>query len=108
MKPQNATSDSAETAGRPPNTITLDQPLIRGEQTISEISLRRPTSGDLRGLALANLAQLEVNTLVKLLPRISTPTLTEADVSKLDPADLLEIGAEVAGFFAKRGAFPGA
>lgn len=79
-------------------SVTLDHPIQRGEQTIHRLSLRRPRSGELRGLNLVDLAQLSVNELRKLLPRISSPTLTEADVDNLDPADLLTLGAEVSAF----------
>jgi len=88
-------------------TVALETPIVRGQQTVSEVSLRRPLSGDLRGLALADIARLEVTALGKLLPRISTPTLTEADVARLDPADLLALGGEIAGFFMRKAdAFP--
>lgn len=96
------------TSDRPTNvTIALDTPIVRGQQTITEVTLRRPLSGDLRGLALADLVQLNVTALGKLLPRISTPTLTEADVARIDPADLLALGGEIAGFFFRKAdAFP--
>jgi hypothetical protein len=79
-------------------TITLDTPLTRGEQTIDSIQLRKPKAGELRGCSLSDLAQLDVAALGRLLPRISEPTLTTADVDNLDPADLMKLGAEVVGF----------
>jgi hypothetical protein len=85
-------------------TITLDFPLTRGEQTITDISVRKPMSGELRGLALADLLQMRVDALVQVLPRITSPILTEADVRGLDPADLMQLGAEVAGFLLTRAA----
>lgn len=84
------------------NTVTLDEPIKRGDQTISQITLRRPRAGELRGVSLMDLAQLDVAALTKVLPRISLPTLTENDVSNLDPADLLALGAELAGFFQRK------
>lgn len=79
-------------------SITLDTPIQRGEQTITAITLRKPKSGELRGCNLTDLAQLDVAALARLLPRISEPTLTSADVDALDPADLMKLGAEVVGF----------
>ncbi|MGV0998273.1 MAG: phage tail assembly protein [Fluviibacter sp.] len=79
-------------------TIILDQPIKRGEQTITEITLRKPSAGELRGCNLADLMQMDVNALIKLLPRISTPTLTENDVIHMDTADLLQTGVEVTHF----------
>ncbi|WP_175773534.1 phage tail assembly protein, partial [Paraburkholderia phenazinium] len=69
-----------------PNTHTLDTPLVRGKQTITEITLRKPSTGELRGTSLSDLVNLDVAALQKVLPRISTPTLTEMDVAAIDPA----------------------
>jgi Phage tail assembly chaperone proteins, E, or 41 or 14 len=80
------------------NTITLSQPIKRGETKIIVIELRRPVAGELRGLNLTDLLQMDVTALTRVLPRISTPTLTEVEVMALDPADLLQLGATVAGF----------
>jgi hypothetical protein len=84
------------------DTVTLDYPLRRGESHIDIIELRRPTSGELRGLSLTGVLQMDVDALVKLLPRITIPTLTEADVRSLDPCDLVQLGTATAGFFVAR------
>ncbi|MCC4613274.1 phage tail assembly protein [Xanthomonas perforans] len=79
--------------------IPLDQPIVRGEQTITEIKVRKPGAGELRGLKLADLLQMDVTALATLLPRISSPTLTTADVNAMDPADLVAVGQETVVFF---------
>ena len=81
-----------------PNTVTLDTPLKRGEQIITKITLRKPNSGELRGTSLSALVNLEIDALQKVLPRISTPTLTEHDVGRLDPADLIQLGGTFSSF----------
>jgi hypothetical protein len=81
-----------------PNTITLDAPITRGEQVITEITLRKPAAGELRGTSLNALVNLDVDALGKVLPRISSPTLTEFDVQQLDPADLVQLGVAFASF----------
>ena len=81
-----------------PNTVTLDSPIKRGDQEIKEVALRKPLSGELRGTSLSALVNLDVDALQRVLPRITTPTLTEQDVAKLDPADLVQIGGKFAGF----------
>ena len=80
------------------NVVTLDTPIQRGETTITEINVRKPQSGELRGLNLTDILQMDVNALTKLLPRITNPALTEAEASALDPADLMQLGQEVASF----------
>lgn len=83
-------------------TVTLDQPIVRGEQTIDKLQIRKPQSGELRGLSLVSIGQLKVDELTKLLPRITIPTLSEAEVGKMDPADLLAAGAEVGRFLLQK------
>ena len=68
-------------------TVTLDNPIHHGEQTISEIVVRKPMAGQLRGLNMTDILQMDVNALSKLLPRITSPALTEVDISAMDPAD---------------------
>nr|WP_255743425.1 phage tail assembly protein [Mycetohabitans sp. B6] len=80
------------------NTHTLDTPLVRGKQTLDAITLRKPTVGELRGASLSDLINLDVAALQKVLPRISSPTLTEHDVANLDPADLIMLGGIFASF----------
>lgn len=83
--------------------VTLDTPILRGEQTITTVTLRKPASGELRGTSLTALLHLDVNALTAVLPRISEPTLTEADVRNMDPADLVQMGGAVAGFLLQKG-----
>lgn len=83
------------------HTITFDEGFKRGEQTILQIVIRKPKTRALRGLTLVNVLQLDVDTLAKLAPRITTPTMTENDVYELAPSDLTKLSKEVIGFFVK-------
>ncbi|KAF3999213.1 phage tail assembly protein [Glaciimonas immobilis] len=83
-------------------TITLDEPIQRGDTTITEVQLRKPKAGELRGVSLVDVANLDVIALQKVLPRISYPILTPQDINNLDLADLMALGAEVAYFLAKK------
>ena len=101
--PTVTTSDmSSEEKQIAPGTVVLDEPIKRDKYEIKEVSVRKPQSGELRGLNLIDLANLNVIALHKVLPRITTPTLTEQEVQKMDPADLLSLGVEVAAFLAKK------
>ena len=66
-------------------TVTLDQAIQRGDTTITEIQLRKPKAGEMRGLNMTDVVQMDVNALTKLLPRITTPILTEAEIGNMDP-----------------------
>ncbi len=79
-------------------TVTLDQAIQRGDTTITEIQLRKPKAGEMRGLNMTDVVQMDVNALTKLLPRITTPILTEAEIGNMDPADLMQLGSEVSIF----------
>lgn len=81
-----------------PKTITLDTPIQRGDTLIESVTLRKPKAGELRGLNLTDLLQMDVTAMIKILPRITSPTLTEAEASNLDPADITQFAQEVAGF----------
>ena len=83
-------------------TVPLDTPISRGETTIGEVKIRKPMAGELRGLSLVELGQLNVNALASLLPRITMPTLTKPEVEALDPADLLAMGGVVGRFLLQK------
>jgi hypothetical protein len=85
-------------------TITLDTPIKQGETEITTIQLRKPAAGELRGVTLTDLLQMDVAALTRVLPRISSPTLTEANVWAMDPADLTQCGSAVAGFLLPKSA----
>ncbi|MFJ7107782.1 phage tail assembly protein [Pseudomonas sp. NPDC098740] len=100
-------TDAADTpAEKNPNrpVITLDTPIIRGSTEITEVTLRKPVSGELRGVSLTDLLQMDVLALRKVLPRITTPTLTDHDIGLMDPADLVQMATEVAGFLLPKSA----
>lgn len=94
---------NAKNTATTPNSITLDTPIKRGDQEVASISLRKPNAGELRGLNLTDLLQMDVAALQKVLPRITTPSLTEADVAAMDPADLMQCGSKVASFLLPKG-----
>jgi len=82
--------------------VPLEEPITRGEDKITELTLRRPDSGSLRGLSLAELIKMDTGAVMKLLPRISSPALVDAEVEQLDPADLFACAVEVSSFFMTR------
>ncbi len=84
-----------------PNTVHLDTPIKRGTQTIDTITLRKPCVRELSGISLVALANLEVDAMIRILPRISTPPLTEAEAGQLDAADVVALGGIVVGFLVK-------
>ncbi|MGG7447734.1 phage tail assembly protein [Kosakonia oryzendophytica] len=80
------------------HVITLENPIKRGEQSITVITLMKPNAGTLRGVSLAAVANAEVDALIKVLPRITSPSLTEQEVSALDLVDMVALAGKVVGF----------
>lgn len=97
-------SDTAVTHEQNSNSVTLDRPLKRDTQTIDTLTLREPASGELRGLSLTDLLNLDVDALQTLLPRITQPSITKQEVAKLAPSDLVQLGAKVANFLVPKSA----
>lgn len=87
-------SDTPTTAA----TVTLDTPISRTGGNVTAVTLRKPAAGELRGVHLGSLLQMDVGALLTVLPRITQPSLTVQEVAAMDPADLLQIGVEVASF----------
>lgn len=84
------------------NTVILDTPFRRGTTAINSITLRKPSSGELRGVSLSDLLNLDVASLIKVIPRISSPGITAVEAAGLDPADLVAIGSKVVGFLLQK------
>lgn len=84
--------------------ITLETPIKRGETEITEIEVLEPTAGQLAGVSLADLLQLDVSALLVVLPRLTQPTLTPHEAANLSPADLLSLGSQVTGFLLPKSA----
>lgn len=99
-----ATETAEKTKNPNEEVVQLDTPIIRGEQTITEVTLRKPMSGELRGVTLMDLSQMDVLALRKVLPRISTPTLTDVEIGRMDPADLMQLGVAVCSFLLPKSA----
>jgi hypothetical protein len=105
MRPTNANETADSTADEiivNENTVALDTPIKRGTQEIDSITLRKPNAGELRGIHLAELLNLDVASLIKVIPRISSPGITAPEAAGMDPADLLAIGGKVVGFLLQK------
>ncbi|CAB5722272.1 phage tail assembly protein [Pseudomonas guariconensis] len=96
----NTVAATAEAKQLNDNQVELDTPIQRGKNEIGVITLRKPTAGELRGIHLSELLQMDVASLIKLIPRISE--LNEYEASRLDPADLVAVGVKVSGFLLQK------
>ncbi|MFG5777714.1 phage tail assembly protein [Comamonas sp. J-3] len=83
---------------RKSTNITLLEPIERGAQTITQVQVLKPRVGDLRGFQLSDLLGSKTEALVKLLPRITQPTINEAEFWAMDADGLVQFAVEVIGF----------
>lgn len=79
-------------------TVQLEQPIQFGGNTITEITIRKPNVKALSGVSLQAIYQHDVNALVKILPRVTTPALTAQQVMDLDPVDFAQLGGHLVTF----------
>ena len=85
-------------------TVTLDNPLKRGDQEITKVTLRKPMGGDLTGTNLGDLYNMNVNAMAKIIPRISDPMIHAPEFMAMDGEDIAALSGKVVGFFADEAA----
>lgn len=88
-------------------TVTLDAPVVRGTTTIEQVVVRKPNSGALRGTRLQALMDMDVESMITVIPRVTTPALTRAEVMLMEPGDLLQLSIEVVSFLLPKSAMSG-
>ena len=86
------------------NKVELETPIKRGSEEINTVTIRQPAAGELRGVSLLELMNLNTDAVIKVLPRITTPALTEGELKQLTPADLVQLATEIVGFLVPKAA----
>lgn len=84
---------------RPTASVALPLPIKRGDTEISELTLRKPRAGELRGVTLAHLLQSDITAILTVLPRISEPPIAQHEADALEPENLVAVTGEIVGFF---------
>ncbi|MBF9049876.1 phage tail assembly protein [Roseobacter sp. HKCCD9010] len=82
--------------------VTLSAAVKIDGKDVTGIDLRKPQTGELRGLKMTDVLQMDTDAMIKLLPRITQPPLTSAQVAALDPADFVALCGKTVLFFAKK------
>lgn len=78
-------------------SVTLSAPILRGDKEIKEIEILKPNVLSLKGLKLALLFELDVDTLSLLIPRTTNPVVTKADIAKMEVKDFTELAGAIIG-----------
>ncbi|MCC8379576.1 phage tail assembly protein [Xenorhabdus sp. PB30.3] len=84
-------------------TITFSEALkLTNGKTITEVEITDTMKqvGALRGLKLWDVMSSDVNTLITLLPRVTHPRLSEADITTMPIQDFTQLAEGIANFLA--------
>lgn len=73
-------------------TIELDADIQIGGERLEKLDIRKPNAQALSGVKLRDLLEGDVNAVLKVLPRVSTPTLTSQQAQQLEPCDIAQVG----------------
>ena len=79
--------------------ISLAEPIVRGDTRITELVLRKPKAGELRGLSIQELMNARATATLDLLPRIAMPPITQPEADALEPEDLAACSGAIIDFF---------
>lgn len=102
MRTQVNTAEHTEPKARATATVDLDTPLKRGDQEFDKVILRKPLGGALRGVKSVDILNLDISAAAKVVGRISTPVITEAEFLEMEAEDCLAITTEIAGFLLQK------
>lgn len=81
--------------GRPYQSVPLEVPIKRPGGDITELKVLKPLGGDLRGLSLHKLAEMDAISIQVLLPRITQPSIIQNEANDMDLVDLANCGGVV-------------
>ena len=99
MADQTGTPPAAATANRF-SSVTLVYPIIRGETKIESLTVRKPKAGELRGgITLQDILTTDASAMLKLIPRLTDPPLTQPEADALETEDFSELAGTIRGFF---------
>ncbi len=78
--------------------VHLDTPITRGETQITELTLRKPKAGELRGISISDMFNMDTGAVLKLIPRVTSPSLTQAEAEGLELSDFSKIAIRITAF----------
>ena len=73
--------------------VTLKQGIIRGDNRITEITVRKPLTKQLRGTNVVDLMKMSIDEWCVVLPRVTTPKVDKVDFATMPAADLVTLAS---------------
>jgi Phage tail assembly chaperone proteins, E, or 41 or 14 len=80
-------------------TVNLARPIENGDTKVTSITLNEPSVGQLRGLKLSDVLQMDVNSHILLWSRINAEGLTASQLGELCMADVTALSSKTMLFF---------
>ena len=93
------TEASAPAAAPKMESLRLTTAIQRGEQSITQLALRKPKAGELRGLSMQELMNARISAVLDILPRITTPPITQQEADNMEVEDVANASGIIIGFF---------
>jgi len=87
------------------NTVTLTQPVKRGDNEITQVTITDEIkqAGSLRGLKLVNVMNMDVDSITTLLTRVTSPRLKLAEINEMDTRDFVSLAEALVPFLTPAG-----
>ncbi|MCB2048560.1 MAG: phage tail assembly protein [Novosphingobium sp.] len=101
--PDKPVAVAEQTDAKPRAKVPLEQSIARAGGDIAEVSVRRPDPGELEGLSLRDVIDMEAGSMRRLLARITEPALLPGELATMNPADFTALSGEAANFLLPRG-----
>ena len=72
-------------------TVTLAQGILRGENRITDITVRKPLTKQLRGVSISRLIEMNADDWQIVQPRVTTPKVDKVDFSQMTVTDFTKL-----------------
>lgn len=72
-------------------TVTLAQGILRGENRITDITVRKPLTKQLRGVSISRLIEMNADDWQIVLPRVTTPKVDKVDFAQMTVTDFTKL-----------------
>lgn len=96
--PSETTQPAPAAAGDFIASLKLRNPIHREGGNVASVSLREPNGTALLGLSLIDLVRVNTQAAVRLIPRISEPSITETEALMLSGPDLFYLANRISDF----------
>lgn len=72
-------------------TVTLAQGILRGDNRIADITVRKPLTKQLRGVSISRLIEMNADDWQIVLPRVTTPKVDKVDFAQMTVTDFTKL-----------------